>query len=154
MLGRRLMKLGELAMRGADAPAIPVGTRLVMGDVLAHPGSSIKQITDRTGLQQSHVSVVVAAMRERGVVETTTDPDDRRRTLVSVSDGHTRRVAAAGAAPVDEVLAVALGDPDPQAVAEVVRQLDELAGQLRPEEEGVIARELSAARAALRGVSR
>jgi DNA-binding MarR family transcriptional regulator len=150
LLGRRLMKLGEVAMRGSAAGTMPTGTRLVMGDVFAHPESAIKDITNRTGLQQSHVSVAVAELRERGILETAADPADRRRTIVRVSDEHPRRVLAAGTVPVDQVVAGALRDDDPQAVAEFVARLDEIATRLQPED-GRIARELAAARAGRRG---
>jgi DNA-binding MarR family transcriptional regulator len=146
LLGRRLMKIGEEAMRGSNAPALPTGVRLVLIDVFAHPDSSIKQITARTGLRQSHVSVAVAGLREQGVLQTSADPDDGRRTLVRVRAEHPRRVAIAGSVSVDGALSAAFDEQDPDALATIVAELDALAKRLQPIKPAPIARELEAAR--------
>jgi DNA-binding MarR family transcriptional regulator len=146
MLGRRLTKIGEQAMRGSDALTMPTGARLVISDVFAHPDSSIREITARTGLQQSHVSVAVAELRKQEILETEIDPADRRRTVVRVSGAHPRRVVAAGAVSVDRALAAELHEHDRHALGAIVDQLDELARRLQPENSGPIARDLEAAR--------
>jgi len=170
VLGRQLTKIGEEVLRGSgdpagqdagghgerpaeasgrprQAPFLPTGPSLVLRDVFAHPGSSITDITARTGLPQSYVSESVARLRSQGILETSADPADGRRTLVRVSAGHPRTVAAKGSAPVDGALAAALGEPDGgPAVAEIVATLSALAERLRPESPGPIQRQLDQAR--------
>ena len=128
-------------------PYMPAGPSLVLRDVFAHPGSSISDITGRTGLPQSYVSESVARLRGQGILETSADPGDRRRTLVRVSAQHPRTVAAKGSASVDGALAAALGEPeDGPSVTEIIGTLAALAERLRPESPGPIRRQLEQAR--------
>ena len=160
MLGRQLTKIGEEVLRdptdsaGRDAgghgeqpvPFMPTGPSLVLRDVFAHPGSSITDITARTGLPQSYVSESVARLRGQGILETSADPGDGRRTLVRVSAQHPRTVAAKGSASVDGALAAALGEPeDGPGVAEIITALAALAERLRPGSPGPIRRQLDRA---------
>ena len=128
LLGRRLMKIGEGAMRPPGAPPVPTGVRLIVTDIAEHPGSPIGEIARRTGLPQSHVSQSVARLRERGAVETEGDPNDGRRTLVRLSASVSARAARHSAAHIDTLLAEAAGLDDP---AEVVASLDALLAGLR-----------------------
>jgi DNA-binding MarR family transcriptional regulator len=133
MLGRQLTRIGEEVLRGSKAESVLTGPSLVLSDVFAHPGSSIGHITARTGLPQSYVSESVARLRGQGILETSADPGDGRRTLVRVSDRHPRTVAAKGAASADEALAAALGERDGEpTAAEIIAALTVLAGRLRP----------------------
>jgi DNA-binding MarR family transcriptional regulator len=140
LLGRQLMRVGEEAMRGSKAPSLPTGQALVLRDVFANPASSIVHITARTGLPQSYVSESVARLREQGMLETSADPADRRRTLVRLSDQHPRNVTRRGAVSVDAALGEALGDAD------AVSALEVFAKRLRPPAPGPILRQLGAAR--------
>jgi hypothetical protein len=131
----------EEAMRGGQAPPPPAGHALVLREVLAHPGSSVTDITGRTGLAQSIVSKAIARFQDQGIVEVETDPADGRRTLARVSAGHLGDVRRKGAVPADAALAAALGEGDP-AVAAIISGLEALAGRLRPAGSGPIARRL------------
>jgi len=142
MLGRRLTKIGEEAMRGGQAPPLRAGHALVLRDVLGHPGSSVSDITARTGLAQSIVSKAIARFQDQGIVETAVDPADGRRTLARVTASHLGDVRHKGAVRVDAALAGALGEPDPTAVAEIVSGLEALAARLRPASAGPIVRQL------------
>jgi DNA-binding transcriptional ArsR family regulator len=143
-------RAARAAGRRRQASFLPAGPSLVLRDVFAHPGSSITDITSRTGLPQSYVSESVARLRSQGILETSADPADGRRTLVRVSAGHPRTVAAKGSAPVDGALAAALGEPDGgPVVAEIVAALSALAERLRPESPGPIQRQLDQARTEL-----
>jgi hypothetical protein len=145
--GGRGERPGRTSGDPRQAPFLPTGPSLVLRDVFAHPGSSITDITGRTGLPQSYVSESVARLRGQGLLETSADLADGRRTLVRVSAGHPRTVAAKGSAPVDGALAAALGEPDGgPAVAEIVATLSALAERLRPESPGPIQRQLDQAR--------
>jgi DNA-binding MarR family transcriptional regulator len=147
MLGRQLSRIGEEAMRGSKAQYMPAGPSLVLRDVFAHPDSSIADVTTRTGLPQSYVSESVARLREQGIVETSADPADGRRTLVRVAPGHPGTVAAKGSVRVDAALAEALGEPaDGAAAAQVIRTLSDIATRLRPADPGPILRQLDQTR--------
>ncbi len=124
------MKIGESAMRGHDAPAVPSGLRLIVTDIAENAGSSIGEIAGRTGLPQSYVSTSVARLRERGAVKTAGDPKDGRRTLVRLTESIPARAARRGAAPIDAALAEEAGLDDP---AEVVAALETLLAGLRRE---------------------
>ena len=165
LLGRRLAKIGESVLRGGAAPEQPTGAGLVLRDVLAHPGSPISQITARTGLPQSYVSATVSRLRERGVVESGPDPQDGRRTLVSVAPGHPAAVARAGEASADDALRAAFAGgvgngagagagigtgagagADPKRAAALIKVLEELARLLKPAEPGPIMNTIDRAR--------
>jgi len=144
MLGRRLTRIGEAVLRGSAAGPTPNGQGLVLRDVLANPGSSISEITVRTGLPQSYVSQTVAGFRDRGLLEISADARDRRRTLVRVSPQHLRDVARKGSARADAALAKALGDPGTgPAAAELIAALAEVAARLKPAQPGPILRGMS-----------
>ena len=143
MLGRQLTRIGTEAMRGQGGSQAPAGQGMVAADVFAHPATSVGEIADRTGLRQGYVSETVARLRERGVVETGTDPADGRRTLVRLAPGHPAAVARAAAAGVTQALARALGDPDPGTLAQVTAILTTLARRLQPAEPGPVPRALT-----------
>jgi hypothetical protein len=127
-LGRRLVKIAEAAIP-ADAGfhALPVSVRAVMIDVFEHPDSSIQEITQRTGYPQSHVSASVTRLRESGIFVTTTDPKDRRKTLVRASPDVPAR-AQRFSIPVDDAVAAAV---EPGNAPEVLAALATLARHLR-----------------------
>jgi DNA-binding MarR family transcriptional regulator len=141
-LGRRLCRIGEEAMRAGRGPGMPAGPALVLRDVFGHPDGSVNDIALRTGLPQGYVSECVAKLRADGMVETTTDRADRRRTLVRFSHRHASHVLDAGAVPVDEALGRALGDTGSPALAETVEVLSRLARRLRPKEPSNVALQL------------
>ena len=142
VLGRQLARLGERAMRDEDpredgvaalGATLPVGALIVMRDVLASPGSSITDITTRTGLPQSYVSESVNKLRVKGLAEITADPADRRRTLVRLTAAHLEHVARHSARNADHVLRSALGDVDAATAGQVIALLSDLASRLRSE---------------------
>jgi hypothetical protein len=130
-LGRWLTKLGEEAMRPIGATPSPPGQRLILMDAFAFPNSSIGEIATRTALPQSYVSEIVAKLRDAGAFETRADPNDRRRTLVKVSDSLPPVVAGLGATPVDGLLIEALGDTPADRADELITALSEIADRLR-----------------------
>jgi DNA-binding MarR family transcriptional regulator len=142
VLGRQLARLGERAMRDDDpnedgvaalGATLPAGALIVMRDVLASPGSSITDITTRTGLPQSYVSESVNKLRVKGLVEITADPVDRRRTLVRLTAAHLDQVARHSARNADDVLLGALGEMDETRAQKVIALLTDLAHWLRTE---------------------
>jgi DNA-binding MarR family transcriptional regulator len=133
LLGRKLMKLGEEAIPPSGFHQLPTSVRSVLMDVYEHPGSSVSEITARTGFPQSHVSASVTRLRESGALVTTTDPADRRRTLVSPNPEVRRGLSSLAWVPVDAVLARAIGTGDPGQAAEAVAALELLARLLTPD---------------------
>ncbi|MBO0822647.1 MAG: winged helix-turn-helix transcriptional regulator [Actinobacteria bacterium] len=145
VLGRQLTRIGEQAMRdggaddsetsetGALGATLPTGALIVMRDVLAHPASSITDITARTGLPQSYVSESVNKLRVKGIAEISADPSDRRRTLVRLRAKKVEEVARHSARNADHVLRSALGKMDDAEAAEVIAMLAGLADHLRAE---------------------
>lgn len=132
LLGRRLMKLGEEALPQAGFHTLPASVRSVLLDVFTHPGSSITEITERTGFPQSLVSTAVARLATHGAVLTEPDPQDGRRTLVRPATEVLSHAAQVSAAGIDGVIACALGTDDSADVAGMVASLDALARRLVP----------------------
>jgi DNA-binding MarR family transcriptional regulator len=130
LLGRKLMKIGEEAIHSAGYFPLPTSIRSILADIFEHQNTSIGEITARTGFPQSHVSAAVARLRTGGALITTTDPHDRRRTLVRISPEVTRRAAQPMPAPIDTALAAALGTHDPHEIAETVTTLEALAQRI------------------------
>ena len=140
ILGRQLARIGERAMREGDAEddgpgalgaALPAGALIVMRDVLIHPGSSISDVTARTGLPQSHVSESVNKLRVKGIAEINADPADRRRTLVRLTATSQDRVARHSARNADDLLRIALGDVSDDGAHQIIAMLTDLARRLR-----------------------
>jgi DNA-binding MarR family transcriptional regulator len=129
VLSRRLGKIGEAAMRGPGAEGLSPAVALVLGEVLSRPGSSIREITERTGYPQSYVSKSVDRLRAGGVVETFADPQDGRRTLVRPTEAVGRRIAGRASAPYERLLAEAVGT---DALPEVTAALEILVRHLVP----------------------
>jgi DNA-binding MarR family transcriptional regulator len=127
ILGRRLMKLGEAAMPAAGFRRLPTSVQLVLVDIGDHPNTSISGVVSRIGLPQSAVSEAVARLAKAGVLITSTDPVDRRRTLVRVKAEVRARKDRAPAEPIDGPLAEALGESDAADVTDVVEMLTDLA---------------------------
>ncbi|MDG6107980.1 MarR family transcriptional regulator [Dactylosporangium aurantiacum] len=130
LLGRTLMKLGEQAL-----PATPAGGErtvvIVMSDVYEHPGTTVGEIADRTGLPQSAVSGAVARLREAGSVLADPDPADRRRQLLRRNPSPTARQREVAAVDIGPAVATALGEPS--RLPEVLAALEVLGRHLTPQ---------------------
>ena len=136
-LGRLLMQTGVQATPHAGFRDLPKGVRIVLVDVHEHPDSTIGQIVERTGFPQSHVSAAVARLRESGALVTTTDPGDRRRTIVRPVRRRPRVAADAQSAAavergVTDLLVRRHGPDGATHAPEVLDALDLLARHLCP----------------------
>jgi DNA-binding MarR family transcriptional regulator len=127
LLGRQLIKLAEEGLPGQGGNT---NARFVLIDVGSHPGTSISEITARTGFPQSHVSMLVTRLRDRGMVRTEVDPLDRRRTLVNVVPDVIHQARRRITSTVEGPIARALGTNEPAKVAEVVDALQLVASRL------------------------
>jgi len=124
-LGKRLLELSRAVTTLAGDPSLTPGEVAVLEDALTRPGGSVSQIQARTGFVQSHVSVSVARLKQRGLVDTTSDPADGRRTRVRVSETARQAIMARASRRVDDAITHAVADPDQAQRVRVL--LDELA---------------------------
>jgi DNA-binding MarR family transcriptional regulator len=139
MLGRRLSRIGEQALRGSERSggsagrggSLSPGALLILRDVLAHPGTSITDIAARTTLPQGHVSETVTRLRSLGIAQTSADPADGRRTLVDVTAAHLRQVASHSTRNADSALRAAFGSIESARAQQLIDALGEVAGRLR-----------------------
>ncbi|MEV3963733.1 helix-turn-helix domain-containing protein [Nocardia sp. NPDC050193] len=113
----------EVALSEGDPPSSPAELT-VLDDVVERPGSSVRQITERTGLVQSQVSTTVARLAGRGLVRTDVDPADRRRTLVFPSEVLLSTIEERTARSVDELLGAWFGEAEGQRVVGMLAGLD------------------------------
>jgi DNA-binding MarR family transcriptional regulator len=112
------------ASDGRDRTLTPAEAAIVE-IVIKNPGASVTDISQRTGFAQSHVSASVARLRERGLLETATDPSDRRRTTIRVTRPAMRAILRRSRRPVDDVIKSATADAD--TARRAITLLDELA---------------------------
>lgn len=91
----------------------PVHRRAILRDVLQTPGSTVGQIAKRLKIAQSLVSATVAWGCAQGALSTSTDPADRRRTLVFPAEVLGGQFAKILAQPAWLFLDPLLGDIDP-----------------------------------------
>lgn len=84
-LGKRLVDLSrEVTTGAAPSPLTPAEVTL-LEHALRHPDSTVRDLQAASGLAQSHVSTTVARLRDRGLVQTSSNPDDRRTTVVRLT---------------------------------------------------------------------
>lgn len=131
-LGRTLMKLGEQSIPAMGIDRLSAPTRAIVSDIFENPDSSISDITARINFPQSQVSACVARLRDLNVVETVTDPQDRRRTLVRPTAETLRRAQNRPPAEIDAALARAVHTDDPDEIAQVKAALKALQRALAP----------------------
>lgn len=131
LLGHKLSAIGLHAMPRGHLHTLPVSARTILVDIFDHPGSSIKEITERTGFPQSMVSSTVSRFKDFGLLTTSADPADRRRTLVSPAPGEAEEGwREAARTTVDDALAAALHDVDGPELARIIAVLEGLAKRL------------------------
>jgi DNA-binding MarR family transcriptional regulator len=130
LLGRKLMQIAEGAL---PAGKTAKSGRLVFVDVAYHPNSSISEITERTGFPQSLVSTAVAKLREIGLLESQTDPVDRRRTLVHTTPALKAIQGRLGSMSIDDILARELAAEDQAELTDVISAIELLSRLLTPE---------------------
>ncbi|MDB5066851.1 MAG: MarR family transcriptional regulator [Chloroflexi bacterium] len=125
-LGRRLQDLADKAMGDGRSFDFSVAEVIVISDVLDHGDSTIGDLASRTGFAQSRVSTVVAALRDRGWIETAVDEADRRCTRVTLPEEVRRRATEARTKSATPVLAAALAELSPERRDDVIAALEEL----------------------------
>lgn len=84
-LARTLREIALEATGNTGGDRVNAGQLAVFEDVARHPGSSIGEITARTGLAQSLVSRIVHGARDEGALTVAVDERDRRKARVELS---------------------------------------------------------------------
>ncbi len=95
-----------------------------------HPGVSLSEVGRRLSIGESAASLLVDQLVRRGHVERVTDPDDRRRVRLSVSEQGKRRLdeLRQGSRTTMGAWLAALADDDLAALARGLRALAATAG--------------------------
>ena len=110
---------------------VAASTLAIVEDVAAHPGTSISQIVERTGLAQSLVSGTTARLTKAGALILEQDPNDRRRTLVSMNEKRRAEdFAERGARGIGDAIRRAIPGANDTQIAEIESELDQLVLQL------------------------
>ena len=104
---------------------------LVAADLFEHSPTTVSEIVTRTGVVQSQVSKIVAALHDAGVVTRERDPLDGRRTLLVVP-GPTRMKYGTdrGRRDVSEALHGYLTERGQPSSADVIKQLTVMLAEL------------------------
>jgi len=126
LLGRQLIKLAEEGLQDQGGRS---NARFVLIDVWNHP--QFDQRDHRSDRDpQSHVSVLVTRLRDRGVLRTEVDNHDRRRTLVYPVPEAVRRARHRVGSTVEGPIARSMGTTETVNVAEVVDAFQLVASRL------------------------
>jgi DNA-binding MarR family transcriptional regulator len=132
LLGRKLAKMGIETIPSSALNEFPPSAQAVLIDVLEYPSSSIGEIAKRTELPQSQVSAAVTMLEEQCLLESVSDPNDRRRTLVRAVPGVGRKIRKKVNVPIDQTVADAISGASPGDLAQVLKALEMLSLQLTP----------------------
>jgi DNA-binding MarR family transcriptional regulator len=132
LLGRKLAKMGIEAIPSSALNEFPPSAQAVLIDVLECPNSSIGEIAKRTELPQSQVSAATTMLEEKCLLETVSDPNDGRRTLVRGAPGVGRKIRRKVDVSIDQTVADALANSSPDDLAHVLEALEMLSAQLTP----------------------
>lgn len=83
-LARTLREIALLATENIGEDRVNAGEIAVLEDIARNPGSTISDITRRTGLAQSLVSRITHGMADGGALTIRPDSSDRRRVRVDL----------------------------------------------------------------------
>lgn len=125
-LGKRLIDLARQVTTDAGDTALTPGEVAVLEDVLKHPGSVVTEIQARTGFAQSHVSTSVSRLRDQGLIVGAPDPDDRRRTRLTLADIARRAIMRRAGRAANETIAEAVGPAKAERVLMLLTELSDL----------------------------
>jgi DNA-binding MarR family transcriptional regulator len=93
-------------MRAGLEP-LPVTERVILGYLEGHDGSSVTEVGAALDIKPSNVSAAVRELGSRGLVERVADPEDKRKSLLSLTDEarrNKRAIDAAVTGSLEEVL--------------------------------------------------
>lgn len=84
-LARDLRAIALLATENPGAARVNAGELAVLEDIVRNPGSTIAEITRRTGLAQSLVSRITRALADGGALSIAADAVDRRKVRIELA---------------------------------------------------------------------
>lgn len=127
-LARRLREVALATTGNDDDDRLSAGELAIIEDVADHPATSVGEVAGRTQLAQSMVSKTVAMLREAGIFITQRDPQDRRRSLISIEPAtRIHLFRDRGARSIEGELGRALPGRTPEEVTRAIDLLEELA---------------------------
>lgn len=119
-LARDLRAIALLATENTGADRVNAGELAVLEDIVRNPGSTIAEITRRTGLAQSLVSRITRALAEGGALSITPDAVDRRKVRIELAPA----TRAAALSRADNSISKAIADSTPTLSAPERRDLE------------------------------
>ena len=89
---------GELRKHGAKEMSVPQYRTLAY--VFRNEGASLSEVCDHIGLTLSTMSILIDGLVARGLVNRRTDPEDRRRMILTLTEPGRARLQSARAATI------------------------------------------------------
>ncbi|TCN49838.1 DNA-binding MarR family transcriptional regulator [Rhodococcus sp. SMB37] len=113
---------------------LPAAERAVLRYLEHHDGAGVTEVGSALNMKTSNVSAVVRALSERGLVEKSSDPRDKRKSLLHRTDlarANKGRIDAAVTGALEEVLGE-LSPEHRESLFDSLEALSEVASRLRP----------------------
>lgn len=104
-LARTLREIALEATGNTGADSVTAGELAVLEDIARHPRSTIRDITERTGLAQSLVSRIVHAGAAEGALAVGKDDLDRRKVRVDLTAGTRNTILERASNTIDDAIA-------------------------------------------------
>jgi DNA-binding MarR family transcriptional regulator len=104
-LARELRTIALLATDNTGPDRVNAGELSVLEDVARNPGTSIAEITRRSGLAQSLVSRITHAMADAGVLTVDPDSTDRRKVRIDLAPDTRALILDRANNPISEAIA-------------------------------------------------
>lgn len=131
-LGRRLSGLaGDLTHADAEKGTTP-GELAILDDLLLNGRSAVREITDRTGFAQSHVSSTLAKLTERGAITWEKNPRDARSRWADLAPRERARLEQAAATRVEDALAEQLGPKEAEKLVKLLARAAKILDVKKP----------------------
>lgn len=104
-LARGIRAIALLATENTGPDRVNAGELSVLEDIARNPGTTIAEITRRTGLAQSLVSRITRAMADAAALTIGPDGDDRRKVRIDLSSDTRVMVLERADNPISEAIA-------------------------------------------------
>ena len=131
-LGRRLSGLAGGMTHAQVAKGTTPGEMAILDDLLINGRSAVRDITERTGFAQSHVSASLAKLTERGQVKWEKNPKDARSRWADLAPKERARLEEAAATRVEDALAEELGVQDAEKLVKLLSRAAKILDVRRP----------------------
>lgn len=130
-LARTLREVALRATGNTGEDRVNAGELAVLEDVARHPGSTVRDVTDRTGLAQSLVSRITRAMADAGALTIDADPQDRRRVRIALEERTRAMILDRAGGSIDAALAERTASLTAQERSRLRHHLEEAAALLQ-----------------------